>query len=146
VVGDTDLFFSTRSKNNVDKYMNGNVAFAYVNRKYFDDKGKTPRLNVDCSNSVGKDQYKKYINYAVTLWGDDAVYWNKQLTGDKADKQCVSFNGYISDVTAKEYKEKLYTTVQINVGKAGSNAAFFLLPPYNGGSNNNGNVLDDNDF
>lgn len=110
--------------------MNGTVSFAYVNRKYFDNKGTKARLNVDCSNSASKDKdgNKKYVNYSLTLWEDDAIYWNEKITGNKEDKQCVSFNGYITEVSAKEHNGKLYTTVQIALTKAGKTAAFFLLP------------------
>jgi hypothetical protein len=96
---------------------------------------------------VGKDQYKKYINYSVTLWEDEAVYWNGLLTGNKESKQCVSFSGYISDVVGKEKDGKVYTTVYVNLAKAGKTSAFFLIPnlsekPSGGG----GAKLDDSDF
>lgn len=131
--------------------MNGSVSFAYVNKKFYEDsKGKT-RLTVLCSNSVGKDQYKKYINYSVTLWEEEAVYWNKIITGEKDSKQCVSFSGYITDVSGKESNGKIYTTVQLNLAKAGKTSAFFLLPNLGdtsaGGSANAGNTgISEEDF
>ena len=104
------------------------VNFAYVNRVKY-TPGDKARLNVSLSENVGKSDDKKYIQYELTLWEQEAVYYHS-IFGDEPKNIAVSFSGYITEVTANASKDgdKIYTSLRVNLNKAGTVSAFNVLP------------------
>lgn len=119
------------------------VNFAYVNRAKF-TAGNKPRLNLSLSESVGKADDKKYINYETTLWDDEATYYHSVL-GDEPKGVACGFSGYITEISTASGKDndKIYTTVRLNLNKAGVASTFGLLPDFRKGVKSDKNLADD---
>lgn len=119
------------------------VNFAYVNRAKF-TAGNKARLNLSLSESVGTKDDKKYINYETTLWEDEAIYYHSIL-GDEPKGTACSFSGYITEITANASKDgdKIYTSVRVNLNKAGNASTFSLLPDFRKGVKSDKKLADD---
>lgn len=102
------------------------VNFSYVNRAKY-TAGNKARLNLSLSESVGTKDDKKYINYETTLWEDEATYYHSVL-GDEPKGTACSFSGYITEISTNAVNDKVYTTVRVNLNKAGNASTFNILP------------------
>lgn len=119
------------------------VNFAYINRAKY-TAGNKARLNLSLSENVGKKEDKKYVNYETTLWEDEATYYHSIL-GDEPKGTACSFSGYITEISAINGKDndKIYTSVRVNLNKAGVASTFNLLPDLRKGVKSDKNLADD---
>ena len=121
------------------------VNLAYVNQTKF-TPGDKPRLNLKLSETLGKGDDKKYINYETTIWDDEAVYYSN-LLDEKPKGVVCSFSGYITDIATNTADNgKVYTTVRLNLNKAGVASTFNLLPDFRKTASKSTSNLADDDF
>lgn len=117
------------------------VNFAYINRAKY-TAGNKARLNLSLSESVGTKEDKKYVNYETTVWENEATYYHSIL-GEEPKGTACSFSGYITEISSNTVNDKVYTTVRVNLNKAGNASTFNLLPDFRKGVKSDKKLADD---